>query len=76
MEEDTPICLATFSTEMDAVLARMRLESVGIFSFLSKDDCGGMRPWLQPVTGVRLMVRRADAEQALEVLEDAPDEGE
>lgn len=76
MEEDTPICLATFSTEMDAHLARMRLESVGIFSFVSKDDCGGMRPWLQPVTGVRLMVRRADAEQALEVLEDAPDEEE
>ena len=67
-DSNSPTCVATFSSEMDADMARMRLESCGIDSFVAKDDCGGMRPWLQPITGVRLMVRFADAKRAHEII--------
>jgi len=69
-DSDTPMCVATFSSEMEADMARMRLDSSGIESFVAKDDCGGMRPWFQPLTGVRLMVKLADAERAAGILHD------
>ena len=70
MKDDTTICVATFSNELEADMARMSLDSHGIDSFVSKDDCGGMRPWLQPITGVRLIVRESEAKQASEILEE------
>ena len=69
MTNDTTICVATFSSELDADMARMNLDSNGIDSFISKDDCGGMRPWLQPITGVRLIVRKSEAKQAFDILQ-------
>jgi len=70
MKNATTICVATFSSELEADMARMNLDSNGIDSFVSKDDCGGMRPWLQPITGVRLIVRESEAKQAFDILEE------
>jgi hypothetical protein len=68
MKDDTTICIATFSSEQEADMARMSLDSNGIYSFVSKDDFGGLIPWFQPITGVRLIVRESDAKQASEIL--------
>ncbi len=69
-DDNFPTCIATFPSEMDADMARMRLDASGIDTFIAKDDCGGMQPWLQPITGVRLMVRFADAKRAAAILND------
>lgn len=50
------LCIATFSSEIEAELAKAKLEMEGIAAFIAKDDCGGMRPHLQTILGVRLMV--------------------
>jgi hypothetical protein len=68
MNEPNLTCLTTYSAEMPAEMARMVLEANGIEAFISKDDCGGMRPYLQPVTGVRLLVRTSDEKAAAEIL--------
>ncbi len=72
MDEDSLVCLSVFPREQEAELARMRLEANGIPVFISADDCGSWRPWLQLSMGVRLMVRSVDAEHASEVLNDPP----
>jgi len=71
MTENDPVCIATYSDEMSAEVARAALESNGIYAFVSKDDCGGMRPHWQLTIGVRLMIRKADAEVAAEILQQA-----
>lgn len=68
MTDQEPVCIATYPDEVSAELAAMWLEEGGIGSFVVKDDCGGMLPYLQAVTGVRLMVRASDAEPAAEIL--------
>lgn len=68
MTENDPVCITTYSDEMSAETARMALESNGIHAFVSRDDCGGMRTHMQLATGVRLMIRKADARQAAEIL--------
>ena len=71
MDEQEPVCVATYPAEMPAELARMRLEADGIDAFIIKDDCGGMLPFFQAITGVRLMVRAEDADQAARLLAQA-----
>jgi len=56
MRRTEPVCIATFSSEIEAELAKAKLEMEGIAAFIAKDDCGGMRPHLQTILGVRLMV--------------------
>jgi hypothetical protein len=56
--------------DVEELLARGLLESVGIPAFVSADDAGGMRPPLQLSQGVRLMVREADLARARRVLAD------
>ncbi len=68
MTENDSVCVATYPDEMSAELARTLLESNGIYAFVAKDDCGGMRPFMQLSTGVRVLIRRADAEAAMEIL--------
>ena len=62
------VSIQTFSNEMDASMAQQILEQSDISSFASADDAGGMEPQLQASMGVRLMVNRADAERAMELL--------
>jgi len=68
MAEHELVCVGTYPAEALAELARMMLEESGIESFVAADDCGGMLPFLQAATGVRLNVRGSDAEAALRVL--------
>ena len=70
MSEKPILCISTFSSEWDADMARMALDTHGVDSFISKDDGGGTRPYLQPITGVRLMVRSSDAKRASEILKE------
>ncbi len=75
-DNESPVCIATLASEIEAHIASLRLESLGIDTFITKDDCGGMRPWLQPITGVRLMVRQSDAQRAKDILKHKRKENE
>lgn len=61
--------IADFGTEIEAELARGKLEAEGgVEAFVFKDDCGGMRPHMQLTAGVRLKVDEEDFEAAREIL--------
>ena len=60
--------IRTFLNETEADIAQGALTAFGIESFLSHDDCGGQRPHLNLVGGIRLMVNPDDAAQAEEAL--------
>ena len=68
MPEET-IILKVFVTEMDANMAHDILQDDGIKAFVFKDDAGGMEPHLQRTNGVRLVVKRVDADRARKILE-------
>jgi hypothetical protein len=57
------VVVRTFLNKIDADIAQSALEAAGIESIVSADDIGGLRrcPWM---SGVRLLVRTEDAEQA------------
>jgi len=69
MTDSNLVTLKTFLNHVDADLAKSVLDSMGIESLISADDAGGLRPGLWTGTGVRLLVRREDAELAGAVLE-------
>ena len=69
MTENDFVAVRTFLNHIEADLAKSALEAAGIESAISADDAGGMRPHLWVGTGVRLLVRQADVERAVEVLE-------
>jgi len=68
MPEET-IVLNVFVTEIDASMAQDILQDDGIKAFVFKDDAGGMEPHLQRTNGVRLVVKRVDADRARKILE-------
>jgi len=57
-----------FSNEIDAGMTQQVLQEAGVRAFVLKDDGGGMEPHLQRTNGVRLLVNRADAERARQIL--------
>lgn len=61
------VVLRSFGNTMEAHLAHSALEAAGIESLVRPDDCGGMRPHMQ-ITGVDLLVRAEDADEAGRVL--------
>ena len=61
--------LRVFNNEVEAEMAKALLQEAGVRSFVLKDDVGGMEPQLQLSGGVRLVVNRADAEHADQILE-------
>ncbi|HEV7858232.1 MAG TPA: DUF2007 domain-containing protein [Pyrinomonadaceae bacterium] len=63
------VVIKTFSSEIEATMAQQVLQESGVSAFVFKDDAGGMEPHLQRTSGVRLIVNRADAERAQEILE-------
>jgi len=79
---DKSVMIAEYYSEIEAEMARSRLESVGIQSWILKDDAGGMQPQLQMSQGVRLFVNQGDVDEALGILdwedelEDDEEEGE
>ena len=66
---DERVVLKTFDNEAEAEMAQQLLQNAGVQAFIFKDDAGGMEPHLQLTGGVRLVVSRADAERAQEILE-------
>ncbi len=60
--------LREYGDELEAETALLHLAAENIRAFIWKDDCGGQRPWLQPVTGVRLAVLEDDREAAEDIL--------
>ncbi len=69
MSDDELVVVRTFLNKIEAELAQSALEAADIESMVSADDAGGMRPhfWM---SGVKLLVRAADAERAAGILEE------
>ena len=67
--DDGLFVIRTFSNDMDASLAEAVLEANGIPSTRISDDAGGMMPWLHSLHPIRLMVRQADIELAVSLLD-------
>ena len=69
-ESDHPelVVVQSFSTMVDAELAKSALDSVGIDSMVSSDNQGGQSPGLAFTQGVELLVRADDLAAANDVL--------
>jgi Putative prokaryotic signal transducing protein len=67
MDNAELVVVRTFLNKIDAEMAQGALEAADIQSMVSADDMGGLRPGLW-MSGVRLLVRAEDAEQAGKVL--------
>jgi hypothetical protein len=67
MKDDELVVVRTYLNRVDAEIARGVLESVDIDSMITADDMGGIRPSLW-MAGVKLLVRREDAERASQTL--------
>ena len=67
--DDKTITLKIYGSVNEAEKAKEKLDLLGIACFISTDDCGGMRPYLQLTNGVRLIVLESDAEAAIKLLE-------
>jgi len=61
--------LRAFSDSTSAELAKASLEAGGIECWLTADDCGGMLAAMDAVRGVKLFVRRCDADAASALLD-------
>ncbi len=68
MDNRKLITIKSFSSELDAEVARQHLQSHGIDATVSKDDSGGARPWLQAIQGVFLQVLEKDSAKAEKIL--------
>jgi len=68
MDNRKLVTIETFVNELDAEVAKQHLQSHGIDAMISKDDCGGMRPWLQQQQGVVLQVFENDSAKAIKIL--------
>ena len=62
--------IKVYDDEMEASMAQQVLENAGIKVTLLKDDGGGLMPSLQMTEGVTLVVNKADAERAAEIVRD------
>lgn len=69
MHDEPVTTLQRFPNEMVAEIARMALDAHGIPAIVSKDDCGGMEPYLQAGLGVRLLVHDANHAEARRILD-------
>ena len=61
------ITVANFSEPLEAEMAKLRLESAGIETFLSGENARILEPGLGPL---QLQVRAADADDARAILDD------
>jgi len=65
------IKIITFSSRHEAELAKSLLSVNGINAVVFGDDYGGIQPALSFSTGVQLMVKEEDVEEATGILHDA-----
>ena len=68
MSSTRQICIATYLDDMLAEVARTRLEAHGIPAYVSRDDCGGMRPHMANLGGARLLIDSARETEARKIL--------
>ena len=70
------VVITEFYTEIEAQIAQSMLGEFGIETYIIKDDAGGMYPFLQLTSGVKLVVDENLAEEALMILEknESPEE--
>jgi hypothetical protein len=68
MAETDLTVIRSFTSEIEAEIAKSALEAFEIECMVSRDDCGGQRPHLAFSGGIRLLVRAEDKERAEEVL--------
>ena len=61
------ITIAVYSTPVEAHLAKTKLDSAGIESFITDEYMSHI--YMSTVGGVKLQVRKSDAESAVEILE-------
>jgi hypothetical protein len=70
---DTTVVIATFQSPVEANIARTRLEEHGISCRLDDENMMVADPLLgAAVGGIKLVIREDDADEAVEVLRDAP----
>lgn len=63
------VTVVSFTTRLEAEIAKSALASQGIQSTISADDAGGMRPFpMAYTTLVELKVKKKDKEKALKIL--------
>ena len=63
------VVVMTFALRHEADLAKAMLETHGIESFISADDCGGVGPYLSIGNGnIKLIISEFDMETAREIL--------
>ncbi len=63
------VVIRTFSSRMEAEIARGALEANGVTCRINSDDLAGLRPHLALSSGVQLLVAEADVEAANQLLE-------
>lgn len=65
MEDTKFVSVKTFTTRIDAELARGMLASNGIPSYIHADDAGGMQPFPGSYSStIKLMVNKTDLSKA------------
>ena len=72
MSKNSIIPIKSYSSRMDADLAKAVLEANGIEAIVSADDAGGMEPWLASAQHIQILVREEDASVARDLLEEPP----
>jgi len=68
MEESGLVTLMVFGSRNEAEVTASKLRAYGIESTISADDAGGMIPPLSSESGVRLLVREEQADEAKQIL--------
>jgi len=66
--DDEKRIIAEYHNIVEAEIAQGQLESAGIPSFILRDDAGGIYPQLQYASGVYLVVRTSDYDEAHTIL--------
>ncbi len=69
-ENDGLFVIRTFANDLDARLAESVLEANGIEAIVVSDTGGGMLSYFNTIHPVRIMVREADVELALQLIGD------
>lgn len=67
--EEKQVTVGEYENEIDAEIAKGRLEASGIPASIIKDDGGGMLPSLQNTQGVQLLVAETQREKAKKILQ-------
>ena len=74
-EEDKIIVVRAYDFQHEALVDKAKLDSAGIDCFLKNDNMEIIKPFFtQSTGGIKLMLLEKDAETALEILNDHPEQ--